>query len=211
MPAERRAFYEYHASLVEPWDGPAALALHRRPLVGATLDRNGLRPMKYVVTASGFVVAASELGVLDFEAGGHRREGPPAAGPHAPRRPRARAHRRRRGDQARDRVAQAVRASGSPSNKIDLARRCPTASPAPRVRRHRAAAARMRAFGYTREDLRVLLAPMATNGEEPTGSMGNDAPLAVLSDRPQSRSSATSSSSSRRSRTRRSTRSARSS
>ncbi len=67
MPAERRAFYEYHASLVEPWDGPAAIAFTDGLYLGATLDRNGLRPMKYVVTASGFVVAASELGVVDFE------------------------------------------------------------------------------------------------------------------------------------------------
>ena len=68
MPPERRAFYEYHASLVEPWDGPAALAFTDGNYVGATLDRNGLRPMKYVITASGYVVAASELGVLDFAA-----------------------------------------------------------------------------------------------------------------------------------------------
>src|SRR5579863_10251474 len=68
MPPERRAFYEYHASVVEPWDGPAALAFTDGNYVGATLDRNGLRPMKYVVTASGYVVAASELGVLDFDA-----------------------------------------------------------------------------------------------------------------------------------------------
>ncbi|HXR12298.1 MAG TPA: hypothetical protein VN770_08385, partial [Gaiellaceae bacterium] len=68
MPPERRAFYEYHASVVEPWDGPAALAFTDGTYVGATLDRNGLRPMKYVITRSGFVVAASELGVLDFDA-----------------------------------------------------------------------------------------------------------------------------------------------
>ena len=67
MPPERRAFYEYHASLVEPWDGPAALAFTDGVYLGATLDRNGLRPMKYVITASGYVVAASELGVVDFE------------------------------------------------------------------------------------------------------------------------------------------------
>ena len=67
MPAERRAFYEYHASLVEPWDGPAALLFTDGTYLGATLDRNGLRPLKYVVTASGYVVAASEFGVLDFE------------------------------------------------------------------------------------------------------------------------------------------------
>ncbi len=181
MPPERRAFYEYHASLVEPWDGPAALLFTDGIRIGATLDRNGLRPLKYVVTASGYVVAASEFGVLDFEPEDIIEKGRLQPG---------RmllvdfALGRIVGD---DEIKQEV-ASQKPyiqwleANKIDL-----------RVLPEGAAAAAMesgdrrrllRAFGYTREDLRLLLAPMATNGEEPTGSMGTDAPLAVLSERP---------------------------
>jgi glutamate synthase (NADPH/NADH) large chain len=183
MSPERRAFYEYHASLVEPWDGPAALLFTDGNYVGATLDRNGLRPLKYLVTRSGFVVAASELGVLDFD-------------PHdVIEKGRLQPGRMLLVDLARgrlvgdDEIKREV-ASREPyaqwiaDNKLDLASM--PAAPAPHAaldveERRR----RLRAFGYTREDLRTLLTPMASNGEEPTGSMGNDAPLAVLSERPQ--------------------------
>ncbi|HEY1691990.1 MAG TPA: glutamate synthase large subunit [Polyangiaceae bacterium] len=182
MPVGRRAFYEYHASLVEPWDGPAAILFTDGTYVGATLDRNGLRPMKYVVTESGFVVAASELGVLDFDAEDVLEKG------------RLQPGRMLLVDMARGRVvgdeeiksevaAHEPYAAWLEGNKLDLASLPVPALPAsmtPADRRRR-----MRAAGYSREDLRVLLAPMATNGEEPTGSMGNDAPLAVLSERPQ--------------------------
>ena len=183
MPAERRAFYEYHASLVEPWDGPAALLFTDGKYVGATLDRNGLRPMKYVVTRSGFVVAASELGVVDFEVDDILEKG------------RLQPGRMLLVDLVRGRivgdeeakqqvVAQEPYAQWLADNKLDLAAVPAMEAPVPlsRERRRR----RMRASGYTREDLKMLLAPMATAGEEPVGSMGNDAPLAVLSERPQS-------------------------
>jgi glutamate synthase (NADPH/NADH) large chain len=181
MPAERRAFYEYHASLVEPWDGPAALLFTDGTYLGATLDRNGLRPMKYVVTASGYVVAASELGVLDFEAEDIVEKG------------RLQPGRMLLVDFAQGRIVgddeiKREVASAKPyaqwleGNKIDV-RTLPEGEPyrpfSSDERRRQ-----LRAFGYSREDIRVLLAPMAAMGEEPTGSMGTDAPLAVLSDRP---------------------------
>jgi glutamate synthase (NADPH/NADH) large chain len=183
MPPERRAFYEYHASLVEPWDGPAALLFTDGQYIGATLDRNGLRPMKYVRTASGYVVAASELGVLDFDADDIIEKG------------RLQPGKMLLVDFARGRVVeddeikreiaiQRPYAEWLEGNKLDVgALGTPKAPPAAlRVDERRR---RMRAAGYSREDVRVLLAPMASTGEEPTGSMGTDAPLAVLSDRPQ--------------------------
>jgi glutamate synthase (NADPH/NADH) large chain len=181
MPPERRAFYEYHASLVEPWDGPAALLFTDGAYLGATLDRNGLRPMKYVVTASGYVVAASELGVVDFDPEDVIEKG------------RLQPGKMLLVDIARGRIVgddeikhavatQKPYANWLESNKIEL-RALPDIDPPPPmttdVRRRL-----LRAFGFTREDIRVLLSPMASTGEEPTGSMGNDAPLAVLSDRP---------------------------
>ncbi len=181
MPPERRAFYEYHASLVEPWDGPAALLFADGRYVGATLDRNGLRPMKYVVTESGFVVAASELGVLDFDPEDILEKG------------RLQPGRMLLVDFARGRVVgddeikreiatQKPYGEWLANNKIDLRGIAgPLPSALSQVERRRL----MRAFGYSREDVRVLLSPMAANGEEPVGSMGNDAPLAVLSGRPQ--------------------------
>jgi glutamate synthase (NADPH/NADH) large chain len=181
MPPERRAFYEYHASVVEPWDGPAALAFTDGNYVGATLDRNGLRPMKYVVTQSGYVVAASEFGVVDFDAEDIIEKG------------RLQPGRMLLVDLVRGRIvgdeeikheiaSQKPYAKWIEGNKIDLRTLsdAPPCAPMATDERRRL----LRAFGYTREDLRVLLSPMATAGEEPTGSMGTDAPLAVLSRRP---------------------------
>jgi glutamate synthase (NADPH/NADH) large chain len=184
MPAEKRAFYEYHASLVEPWDGPAALVFTDGTLIGATLDRNGLRPAKYVVTESGMVVLASELGVLDIDAADVASKGRLQPGKMF-------LVDTGNGGQGRivdDDEVKHVIASRQPyarwiaENKIELAQ-LPSAESLftlPQDERERL----QRTFGYSREDLRVLLAPMATGGEEPTGSMGNDAALAVLSDRP---------------------------
>jgi glutamate synthase (NADPH/NADH) large chain len=181
MPPERRAFYEYHASLVEPWDGPAALAFTDGVYLGATLDRNGLRPMKYVITASGYVVAASELGVLDFDPEDVIEKG------------RLQPGRMLLVDLARGRVvgdeeikreiaSQKPYAKWLETNKIDI--RTLPGVPANEAMSATERRQLQRAFGYTREDVRVLLTPMGTSGEEPTGSMGTDAPLAVLSDRP---------------------------
>jgi glutamate synthase (NADPH) large chain len=178
MPAERRAFYEYHASLVEAWDGPAALIFTDGTYLGATLDRNGLRPMKYVVTASGYVVAASEVGVLDF------------ANDDIVEKGRLQPGRMLLVDLAKGRIVgddeiknevagQKPYGKWLEANKIDL-RSLPSVAPPPpmSIERRRTL---LRAFGFTREDLRMLMTPMVSVGEEPTGSMGNDAPLAVLS------------------------------
>jgi glutamate synthase (NADPH/NADH) large chain len=180
MPPERRAFYEYHASLVEAWDGPAALIFTDGTYLGATLDRNGLRPLKYVVTASGYVVAASELGVLDFEPEDIVEKG------------RLQPGRMLLVDFAKGRIVgddeiKSEVASRKPyakwleANKIDL-RSLPSVVPPPAMSTAQRRTM-LRAFGFTREDLRLLLTPMVSAGEEPTGSMGNDAPLAVLSNR----------------------------
>ena len=181
MPPERRAFYEYHSSLVEPWDGPAALLFTDGVYLGATLDRNGLRPMKYVVTASGYVVAASEFGVLDFEPEDIVEKG------------RLQPGRMLLVDFARGRIVgddeikhevatQKPYGQWLETNKIELRALPDIAALAPMTAEKRRCL--LRAFGYTREDLRILLAPMASSGEEPVGSMGTDAPLAVLSERP---------------------------
>ncbi len=154
MPPERRAFYEYHASLVEPWDGPAALAFTDGVYLGATLDRNGLRPMKYVVTASGFVVAASELGVLDFEPEDVIEKG------------RLQPGRMLLVDLARGRVvgdeeikreiaSQKPYAEWLAANKIDL-RTLPEAAPAPALDVDRAAAAPARLRILARRPARLL-------------------------------------------------------
>ncbi len=182
MPPERRAFYEYHASLVEPWDGPAALAFTDGDLVGATLDRNGLRPAKYVVTRSGLVVMASEVGVLDFAAEDVVEKGRLTPGKML-------LVDVRRGRIVSDDEIKREVAARQPyqawldENKIELSAlgsvstlRTLTAEERERLQR---------AFGYSREELRAVLTPMAKSGQEPTGSMGNDTPLAVLSDHPQ--------------------------
>ena len=179
----KRAFYEYHAALVEPWDGPAALMFTDGTLIGATLDRNGLRPAKYVVTSGGLVVMASELGVLDFDPEEIVEKG------------RLQPGKMFLVDTAQGRIVddaeiKAQVASQHPyaawvaENKIDLAT-LPQVPRLPLASMGRDERSRLeRAFGYTREELKLLVASMAENGEEPTGSMGNDAALAVLSDRP---------------------------
>jgi len=179
---ERRAFYAFHAGLLEPWDGPAAIAFTDGRLVGACLDRNGLRPARYLVTDDGLVVMASEAGVLDI--------------------PEERIVKKWRLDPGRlllvDTEAGAILDDGA--CKRQLAGRHPYAqwiragtvhldeltpgvdqqepdSGTLRIRQH--------LFGWTDEDVRLIVAPMTARGEEPVGSMGNDAPLAVLSKRPQ--------------------------
>ena len=109
MSAERKAFYEYHATMMEPWDGPASIAFTDGKVIGAVLDRNGLRPSRYYVTKDDLVVMASEVGVLEHPRREHPAERAAAPGPHLPGRHRAGAHHRRRRDQARPRDASAVR------------------------------------------------------------------------------------------------------
>jgi len=180
MSHDRRAFYEFHASLMEPWDGPASIAFTDGTVIGAILDRNGLRPSRYYVTTDGLVVMASEVGVLDI-----------------PAEQIALKERLHPGkifliDTAQGRIiddeeikttlaAQHPYAAWLRDNVVRLAH-LPD-QPLPPVD-HDTVMARQIAFGYTHEDLRLVLGPMAKNGEEPIGSMGTDTALAVLSDRP---------------------------
>ncbi|WP_394833576.1 glutamate synthase large subunit [Pendulispora rubella] len=185
MPEELRAFYEYHASLVEPWDGPAALLFTDGRYVGATLDRNGLRPLKYIVQTGGRVLAASEFGVLDVPDEQILHKGRVMPGKMLLLDCGSEYEPGRIVEDAEVKRAVATRqpyASWIGDNKIDLARLpdVPQIYTLKREDRERL----LRTFGYTREDLQIVLAPMATRGEEATGSMGNDAPLAVLVDKP---------------------------
>ena len=112
MDAKRRAFYEFHSALMEPWDGPACVVFTDGTQVGAVLDRNGLRPSRYWVTDDGLVVLASEVGVLDIDPGQDRPQGPAPAGPDVPRRHRGAPDHRGRGDQGRARRASTRTTSG---------------------------------------------------------------------------------------------------
>ena len=176
----RKAFYEFHSMLMEPWDGPAALVFTDGTLVGATLDRNGLRPGRFLVTDDGLVVLASEIGVLDFPPDRIVRKG------------RLRPGKMFLVDTAEGRIVEddelkAELAAAEPwqewldEGRIHLAdlpeREHITHTPASVVRRQRT-------FGYTEEEVRILITPMAQNGAEPLGAMGSDSPIAVLSDRP---------------------------
>ena len=181
MDEDRRAFYEYHAALMEPWDGPAAMAFTDGRQIGATLDRNGLRPARFVVTDDDYIVMASEVGVLDIPETQDRQEVAPAAGQDAAGRPRGGPHRRRRRTEAHARDRKSRIASGSTQCRLRLE---DMPEPAPPTPSEVPLLDRQQAFGYTQEDVKLLLTPMAQNGEEPLGSMGNDAALPVLSDRP---------------------------
>ena len=179
---EKRAFYEYHASLMEPWDGPAAVAFTDGKWIGATLDRNGLRPARYLVTKDHQLILASETGVLpvkpeDVEYKGRLQPGKMLL------------VNLEEGRIVPDEEIKHTLSSRQPyaewlkQNQIML-----DALPEPpRVYGFdpKTIVQRQRAFGYTEEDLRLLIAPMAMNGEEPVGSMGTDTPLACLSDKPQ--------------------------
>ena len=180
MDEDRRAFYEYHAALMEPWDGPAAMAFTDGRQVGATLDRNGLRPARYIVTDDDYVIMASEVGVLDI-----------------PERKIIKKWRLQPGkmllvdtDQGRiidDEELKRTLATAKPYRAwIDRTRISleDLPAPAPPQRSKVSLLDRQQAFGYTQEDLKVILAPMVQTGEEAIGSMGNDAALAVLSNRP---------------------------
>jgi len=183
MDEEKRAFYEYHASLMEPWDGPAAVAFTDGRVVGATLDRNGLRPGRYIVTKDDLVVLASEAGVIEVPPEDVRKKG------------RLQPGRMFLVDTVEHRIISDAEIKKSLAGRQPYAQwlkdqqvlldhlpepwRVITSDPETLLRRQRA-------FGYSEEDLRVLLGPMGAKGEEPLGSMGTDVPLACLSDRPQS-------------------------
>ena len=183
MNAEKRAFYEYHSCLMEPWDGPASIAFTDGISVGAMLDRNGLRPSRYYVTKDDLVIMASEVGVLDV---------PPE---NVLEKRRLKPGRMFLVDTREQRIisdqelkqkiamAQPYR-QWIDENVLHFNDLADTDDLQP-VHGHDAALQRQRAFGYTFEDLRLILGPMATNGISPIGSMGTDTPLAVLSDQPQ--------------------------
>jgi glutamate synthase (NADPH) large chain len=182
MPAPKRAFYEYHASLMEPWDGPAAIAFTDGRVIGATLDRNGLRPARYLVTHDDLVVMASETGVLPVKAEEIRFKG--------------------RLQPGRMLLVDLEAGQIVPDETIknNLSRRQPYEQwlkenqttlevlpdpPRWQTTDFESILQRQRSFGYTHEELQLILAPMASQGQEPVGSMGTDTPLACLSDKPQ--------------------------
>ncbi|HNA49815.1 MAG TPA: glutamate synthase large subunit, partial [Mycobacterium sp.] len=180
MDPARRAFYAYHASLMEPWDGPASVCFSDGTVVGAVLDRNGLRPSRIWVTEDGLVVMASEVGVLDLD---------PAK---VVKRMRLQPGRMFLVDTAQGRIV------SDEEIKSELAAEHPyrewldsqqfhldelPQGPYIRMPHHRVVL-RQQAFGYTYEELNLLVAPMARTGAEPIGSMGTDTPVAVLSARP---------------------------
>src|SRR5438445_1681439 len=181
MSEERKAFYEYHGCLMEPWDGPASIAFTDGTVIGAVLDRNGLRPSRYYVTKDGLVVMASEVGVLDI---------PPE---RVLLKERLHPGRIFLVDTAQGRIIDDAElkhtyATQYPYGQWLKTHLTPLASlpEPPHVHEpdHETVLERQQVFGYTHEDLRILLAPMAVNGEEPVGSMGTDTSLAVLSNRP---------------------------
>jgi glutamate synthase domain-containing protein 2/glutamate synthase domain-containing protein 1/glutamate synthase domain-containing protein 3 len=184
MPAEKRAFYAYHACIMEPWDGPACITFSDGRYVGATLDRNGLRPARHVTTKDGLVVMASETGVLPIEA-----ENVIARGRLQPGRMFVvDTHRARIVDDEEMKHAIAERrpyARWVASHLLHLSSVQPPTGTLPPPLDPELTKTWQRAFGYSEEELKRVLAPMAESGEEAVGSMGNDAPLAVLSDEPQ--------------------------
>ena len=176
---ELAGFYAYHQCLMEAWDGPAAIAFTDGRVIGATLDRNGLRPGRWLETARRLGRARVRDGRARGAAGERRPQGPPAAGQALPRRRRERPHRPGRRGEADDRDAPPVR------RVVPERGRAPRGPAPARDPRRSVEPLRKRqlAFGYTQDDMKVILAPLARNAEEAVGSMGNDLPLAVLSDR----------------------------
>ena len=180
LPPAVRAFYEFHASLMEPWDGPACVAFTDGTLIGAVLDRNGLRPGRFWVTDDGLVLLASEVGVLDLDPATIVCKGRLAPG------------RMFLVDTAAGRIVddEEIKASLAAEQPYaewlhaGLIRLADLPDREHVVHGHASVLRRQRAFGYTDEELRVVLAPMATTAAEPLGSMGTDTPLAVLSERP---------------------------
>src|ERR1700744_4202886 len=187
MDPVKKAFYEYHATLMEPWDGPAAITFTDGKLIGALLDRNGLRPLRFVITNDGRVIAASEAGVLKIDESTVLRKGRLQPGKML-------LIDTEKGEIITDEEIKQKVASQQPygrwldNYKIKLEERAEPrlafASLAPdAVFRYQ------QVFGYTREDIDTIIKPMAIDGKEPIGSMGTDVPLAVLSDKPQHLSS----------------------
>ena len=180
MKRERRAFYQFHAALMEPWDGPASIAFTDGTVIGAVLDRNGLRPSRYWVTDDDLVVMASEVGVLDIDPAKIVQKGRLQPGKIF------------LVDTTKGRIV------GDDEIKDELAAQLPyedwvhagqihfrdLPTRTREMPTHESVLRLQQTFGYSEEDLRILIGPMAQAGQEPVGSMGNDAPLAALSSRP---------------------------
>ncbi|HUF84594.1 MAG TPA: glutamate synthase central domain-containing protein, partial [Acidimicrobiia bacterium] len=180
MPEAKRAFYRFHASLMEPWDGPASIAFTDGTVIGAVLDRNGLRPSRFWVTDDGLVIMASEVGVLEVDPASVVQKG------------RLQPGRMFLVDTAQGRIVDddEIKSGLSAEHPYgdwlhehlvhldDLPRR-DFLTP-----QHATVVTHQRLFGYTTEELKIILGPMARTGGEPLGSMGTDTPIAVLSDRP---------------------------
>ncbi len=183
MEEHKRAFYDYHSCLMEPWDGPASIAFTDGTVVGAVLDRNGLRPSRYYVTKDDMVIMASEVGVLEI--------------------PPERVLEKRRlqpgrmflvdtsegriisDEEIKQQMAKARPYAKWLKDNLVQFEDLPDVSEKQPTPNHQATLKRLQAFGYSFEDLRVNIGPMAQNSIQPVGSMGTDTPLAVLSDKPQ--------------------------
>ncbi len=178
---DKRAFYEYHASIMEPWDGPAAMVFTDGRVIGGTLDRNGLRPCRYLVTTDGLAIIASEAGVVEVAPEKICQKGRLRPG-------RMFLIDTKQGRIISDNEIKSKIARQKPyrrwldENRIELRGLFDT----PKLVHSdpKTLYQKLRVFGYTREELKMIMVPMAKNAQEPIGSMGNDTPLAVLSDKP---------------------------
>jgi len=182
MSDEKRAFYEYHSCLMEPWDGPASIVFTDGRQAGAILDRNGLRPSRYYITKDNLLILASEVGVLDILPSSVL-----VKGRLQPSRMLLVDTEERRlitDEELKHRIATAHPYRQWLNENMVALENLP-APLTPALREEQPLVRRQQAFGYTFEDLNLILAPMARDGVEPIGSMGNDTPPAVLSDRPQ--------------------------
>ncbi|NLM36312.1 MAG: glutamate synthase large subunit [Clostridiales bacterium] len=178
----KKAFYEYHGSLIEPWDGPAAIAFSDGVQVGATVDRNGLRPARYVVTKDGLAILASEAGVLDIKPEEVQRKGKLKPGKMF-------LIDTKEGRIIEDEEIKKTICTSKPYAEM-IAKNKRKLEDYPEAEDEFSAGTeflkeKQGAFGYTLEDLNTIIATMAKTGAEPIGSMGNDTPLAVLSNKPQ--------------------------
>ncbi len=180
MDPQRRAFYEFHSTLMEPWDGPALVAFTDGTLIGAVLDRNGLRPARYWVTEDGLVALASEVGVLDVDPSAVVRKGRLEPG----RMFLVDTEAGKLVDDAEIKGALAAEHPYADWLHAGLIRLEDLPHREREVPSHAALTLRQQTLGYTEEELNLLLKPMAAAGAEPIGSMGNDAPLAAISERP---------------------------
>ena len=180
MSKERRDFYAFHASLMEPWDGPACVTFTDGSQVGAVLDRNGLRPSRYWVTKDGLVVLASEVGVLDFPADQIVRKG--RLQPGKMFLVDIESGRIIEDDEIKDSLAQA--APYGQWLKDGMVKLSDLPSREHIIYPHKSVIRRQKAFGYTEEEIKIIITPMAKSGGEALGSMGTDTPIAALSEKP---------------------------